>query len=207
MQMEIQLCRKHLDLDLSRLKLLLVRMNGINRKVLIEIRQKWLKQEVKNYALKSTYSVLYIIYYYYGSTALCRALPAFSVSWSYTQSVGLLRRGITPLQGLYLRTEQQKHRIKTHNTDINSLSGIRTHDPSVRASEDMPCLRPRGHYDRPLFLYGIRNNCLSSGRSLLLLLLYLFKRMLLQLTAVIIEERHYYQLHTQFYLLFSVEIN
>jgi hypothetical protein len=31
--------------------------------------------------------------YYYGSTALCWALAAFSVSLSYTQSVGLLGRG------------------------------------------------------------------------------------------------------------------
>jgi hypothetical protein len=28
------------------------------------------------------------------------------------------------------------------------LNGIRTHDPSVRASEDSSCLRPRGHCDR-----------------------------------------------------------
>jgi hypothetical protein len=53
----------------------------------------------------------------------------------YTQSVGLLGRGISPSQGLYLHTEQHKHRIIAHNTDIHTLSGIRTHDPSVRASE------------------------------------------------------------------------
>jgi hypothetical protein len=28
------------------------------------------------------------------------------------------------------------------------LNGIRTHDSSVRAGEDISCLRPRGHYDR-----------------------------------------------------------
>jgi hypothetical protein len=33
------------------------------------------------------------------------------------------------------------------------LSGIRTHDPSVRASEDNLCLRRRGHCDRHLRLY------------------------------------------------------
>jgi hypothetical protein len=65
---------------------------------------------------------------------------------SYIQSIALLGRGIRPSQGLYLHTEH-KHRINAHNTDIHALSGIRTHDPSVRASEDSSCLRPRGHRD------------------------------------------------------------
>jgi hypothetical protein len=29
--------------------------------------------------------------------------------------------------------------------DTHALSGIRTHDPSVRVGEDGSCLRPRGH--------------------------------------------------------------
>jgi hypothetical protein len=33
-------------------------------------------------------------------------------------------------------------------TDIHALSGIRTHDPSVRAGEDSSRLRPRRHCDR-----------------------------------------------------------
>jgi hypothetical protein len=49
-------------------------------------------------------------------------------------SVGLLGRRISPSQGRYL----YKHRI---NTNIRALSGIRTHDPSVRAGEDSSCLR------------------------------------------------------------------
>jgi hypothetical protein len=77
-------------------------------------------------------------YYYYGSTALCWALAAFSLSWSYSQSVELLGWGISPSQGLY--TEQHKQRINAHNTDIHALSGIRAHDPSVRASDDGSCL-------------------------------------------------------------------
>jgi hypothetical protein len=74
--------------------------------------------------------------------------PLFSISWSYTQSVGLSKRGIGPSQGLYLHTEQHKHRINAHNTDIHALSGIRSHDPSVRAGEDGSCLRQRGYCDR-----------------------------------------------------------
>jgi hypothetical protein len=61
------------------------------------------------------------------------------------QSVGLLGRGISPSQGRYLT--QNKH-IRIH-----TLSGIRTHDPSVRAGEDILCLRPHGHCHRPLEVY------------------------------------------------------
>jgi hypothetical protein len=86
-------------------------------------------------------------YHHYGSTALCWAFVDFSVSLSYTQSVVLLGRGISPPQGLYLHIEQHKHGINAHNTDIHALSGIRTHDSSVQASEDSSCLRPRGHCD------------------------------------------------------------
>jgi hypothetical protein len=51
----------------------------------------------------------------------------------FAQTVGLLGQVISPSQGLYLHTGQHKHRINTH-TDMHALSGIRTHDPSVRAS-------------------------------------------------------------------------
>jgi hypothetical protein len=40
---------------------------------------------------------------------------------------------------------QHKHRTQT---DIHASSGIRTHDPSVWAGEDISCLRPRGHSHR-----------------------------------------------------------
>jgi hypothetical protein len=67
--------------------------------------------------------------------------------WIYTQSVGL------PSQGCYLHTEQHKHRISAHNTDIHALSGIRTYDPSVRATEDSLCLRKHSHCDRHVLIY------------------------------------------------------
>jgi hypothetical protein len=74
-------------------------------------------------------------------------LGLFSPSRFYTQSVELLGRGISLSQGLYLHTEQHKHRTNAH-TDIHALSGIRTHNPSFRVSEDSSCLRPYGHCDR-----------------------------------------------------------
>jgi hypothetical protein len=55
-------------------------------------------------------------YYYYGSTALCWALVAFSVSWSYTQSEdsldgGLPRRKASTYTQNNINTEQ-KHIIQ-----------------------------------------------------------------------------------------------
>jgi hypothetical protein len=50
------------------------------------------------------------------------------------QSVGLLGRGSArPKAATYTQT------------DIHTLSGIRTHDLSVRTGEDVSFLRPRGH--------------------------------------------------------------
>jgi hypothetical protein len=72
-----------------------------------------------------------------------------SVTIFFTQTVGLLGRVISPSQGRYLYTGKHKHRIYTY-TDIHALSWIRTHDPSVRASEDSSCFKPRwtGHVTR-----------------------------------------------------------
>jgi hypothetical protein len=67
----------------------------------------------------------------------------------FIQMVGLFGRVISPLQGLYVHTGQRNYRTNSH-TDIHILSVIRTHDPSVPASEENSCLRPRGHFDRSL---------------------------------------------------------
>jgi hypothetical protein len=72
----------------------------------------------------------------------------FSFVIFFTQIEGLPGQVISLPQGRYLHTEQHKHRIKVY-TDIHALSGIRTHDPSVRGTEDSSCLRPRGHCRRP----------------------------------------------------------
>jgi hypothetical protein len=71
----------------------------------------------------------------FASTALCSALAAFSVSWSYTKFVLLLGRGISTSQGRYLHTEQHKRDKSTQ--DIHASSGIRIHDPGVRPGEDV----------------------------------------------------------------------
>jgi hypothetical protein len=48
-----------------------------------------------------------------------------------------------------LHTQQHKQNKRTHR-HIYALSGIRTHDPSIRAGEDGLCLRPRCQCDRQL---------------------------------------------------------
>jgi hypothetical protein len=63
--------------------------------------------------------------------SLCPGL-FFSFVLIFTQTVGLLERVISPPQDRYLHTRQHKHGI---NADIHALSGIRTHDPNVRARE------------------------------------------------------------------------
>jgi hypothetical protein len=65
-----------------------------------------------------------------GSAALCWALAAFSVSWSFTQSVGLLRSEISPSQGRYIHTEQHKHNKRTQ-TPMPCVG----FEPTIPASE------------------------------------------------------------------------
>jgi hypothetical protein len=74
-------------------------------------------------------------------------LPAHSEPWLLTkflihlsQSVGLLGRLISLTQEIYLNIGQHKQNKRIHTPNIHALSGIRTHDPSVRASEDSSCL-------------------------------------------------------------------
>jgi hypothetical protein len=77
------------------------------------------------------------------------------------QSGGLLGRGISPSQSATY-TAQHKHRI---NTDIHALSGIRTHDPRVWASECSSCLRPLGHCDWLLLISVHKMDRWSRNRS------------------------------------------
>jgi hypothetical protein len=65
---------------------------------------------------------------------------------SYRQSAGLFAQ-VTILVSRSLLTQSNKN-IEEMHTDIHASSGIRTHDPSVSAGEDISCLRPRGQRDR-----------------------------------------------------------
>jgi hypothetical protein len=69
----------------------------------------------------------------------------------FSQTVGLLGRVISPSQDRYLHTGKDKQNKRIHTRNIHGLSGIQTHDPSVRASEDSTCLRPRDYCDRETY--------------------------------------------------------
>jgi hypothetical protein len=54
-----------------------------------------------------------------------------------------------------LRTTQTQN-IRIHTSNIHALSEVRTHDLSVRASEDNSCLRPRDYFDSHDKIYSSR---------------------------------------------------
>jgi hypothetical protein len=66
------------------------------------------------------------------------------------QSEGLLGRVISSSQGLCLYTNT------TQTLNIHAQSGIRSHGPGARASEDSLCLRLLGYRDRHVFLQSVK---------------------------------------------------
>jgi hypothetical protein len=74
-------------------------------------------------------------------------------NWPLFQFLNLYAVGRIPWTGYQpvARLLPTHRTIQTQNhIDIHPSSGIRTHDPSVRADEDGSCLRPRSHCDRIL---------------------------------------------------------
>jgi hypothetical protein len=68
------------------------------------------------------------------------------------QSVGLLGWVISSSQGLCLYT----------NINIHAQSRIRTHGPSVHASENSLCLRPLSYCRRHIIISGVRHSPLGT---------------------------------------------
>jgi hypothetical protein len=98
--------------------------------------------------------------FFIGSLAHSERRPLIQFRNHFSQTVGLLGRVISPSQGCYINTGQHKHRINayTHTPNIHASSGIRAHDPSVRASEDSSWLRLRGCCDQyPLYYTYLSN--------------------------------------------------
>jgi hypothetical protein len=107
------------------------------------------------YRLTAIRMIIIIIINYYGSTALYWALATFSVSWSCTQSVELLGRGISPSQSPYLHTEQHKNRINAYNTDNHDLSGFKPTIPAFERAKTVHAL------DRAATVIGNSNDYIT----------------------------------------------
>jgi hypothetical protein len=68
-----------------------------------------------------------------------RPRPLIQFRNHFSQTVELLGRVISPSQARYVNTATRTQNKLIHTPNINSLSGIRTHDPRVRASEGSAC--------------------------------------------------------------------
>jgi hypothetical protein len=109
----------------------------------------------------SIYLSIYVIYLsIYGSTALCFIFAAFSVSRSFTQSIGLLGWGINPSQGRYLHTGQHKHRIILQLPTPKTLFNSILDSYSIRLSSRNSTL-----HSRPLFYSTLQPLCTDYEES------------------------------------------
>jgi hypothetical protein len=105
--------------------------------------QRFVSNALKQYNAQNLSGTIYIsmaLHPFVGLSQLFSFLILYIVGRTFGRVISLS-------QGLYLYTEQYKHRINV-DTDIHALSGIRTHDASVRAGDDCSCLRLHDHCDR-----------------------------------------------------------
>jgi hypothetical protein len=80
---------------------------------------------------------LLLLHFLLGPTA-CSTSELIRNYRSCRQLVGFLGRVISPVARLLLT--QENTNTEETRTDFHASSGIRTHDPSVRAGEDISCL-------------------------------------------------------------------
>jgi hypothetical protein len=82
--------------------------------------------------------------------------------------LGRFSVGRTPWTGdqAIARPLSTQRTIQTQNKCIKISNGIRTHDPSVRAGDDLSCLRPSGHCEG--------QNFINTNSKFLLLFLFVF---------------------------------
>jgi hypothetical protein len=125
----------------------------------------WAQIEFYRFSVQYDFTKNYSFIYQWLHSPLLSPGLFFCLVINFTQTVGLLGRVISPSQGRYLHTGQHKCRMNAP-TDIRISSGILTHDPSSRASEDSSCLRRRFHCDLHKELYGAENIYVFKARNL-----------------------------------------
>jgi hypothetical protein len=113
----------------------------------------WLSPHYKCYGLRKFVRRLWSKYNFF-SLALQPQFGPWPTSMKLSVSVRFSRSYRTPWAGDQLVARPlpvHKHRkmhTYTQTLNIHALSGIRTHDPSFRASEGSACPRPLGYRDR-----------------------------------------------------------
>jgi hypothetical protein len=113
--------------------------------------------------------------------------------WMYVGSVMLGRQKYIQLSRLYLMIVLLRLKILLHSWDgINLQVVIKFLQKRLKQEVKYYGLKSINS----VILFGIRTDCLSSGTSLLLCQ---FTRRVIELTVIIIEGYHYYQLHIRFY--------
>jgi hypothetical protein len=118
--------------------------------------------------LSEQYNSIYLCIYLSVSLFICLSVcvwlySPFVVSWPLFQFLDRVHSRLNSLAGgsadHKASTYTQNKRAHTH---IHASSGIRTHDPSFRGSEDSSCHRPRGHYDRQLCTVHFGLHCIQN---------------------------------------------
>jgi hypothetical protein len=97
---------------------------------------------------KTTASSLYIVPQFISMALLVHSGPRHLIQFRNHFS-----HSTTPWSSVQpvARTLPEHRTTQTHNNhipNIHTLSGIQTHEPSVRSSKENSCHRPRGHSDR-----------------------------------------------------------
>jgi hypothetical protein len=120
------------------------------------------RESSKTYIIQNTccFIIIVVVVVFQGSGLL--ACSGFRVYFPETYEC-IWTVGRTPWTGdrpdsRPLPTHRKTKHRKTR-THIHSSSGIRTHNPSVRAAEDITSFRPLGHWDQPCFLYECETWC------------------------------------------------
>jgi hypothetical protein len=109
------------------------------------------------------------VYFFTMTSSPFRVQASYSVPWSFFTDGRTPWTSDQPVARLLPKhTTTQKQNKHIHTSNIHALSGIPTHEPSVRASEVSSCLRPRGYCDRqnPVYSHSIlRDNMFCTYRD------------------------------------------
>jgi hypothetical protein len=80
--------------------------------------------------------LVHILFFFHGSSSPFRAQASYSIPKSFCTDGMTHWMGDQPVARPFINKGQHKQNKRIHTPNIHALNGIRTHDPSVRESED-----------------------------------------------------------------------